>query len=161
MNKYMQIADELSKQNLLTNNGGPFGAVVVKDGIIVGTGNNHVLGNNDPTAHAEIMAIRNACKELNTYDLSGCELYTSCYPCPMCLSAIIWANIKKIYYGNTQKDAADIGFRDDFIYKFIYDIESEHIDSTDNNILNLLSLDREETIKTFNEFKNKKDKTIY
>ena len=121
MNKYMEFADELSKQNLLTNNGGPFGAVVVKNGVIVGTGNNHVLANNDPTAHAEVMAIRNACENLNTYDLTDCELYTSCYPCPQCLSAIIWANIKKVYYGNTKEDAADIGFRDDMIYKYLED----------------------------------------
>ena len=155
MNKYMQIADELSKQNLLTNNGGPFGAVVVKDGVVVGTGNNHVLGNNDPTAHGEIMAIRNACKELNTYDLSSCELYTSCYPCPMCLSAIIWSNIKKVYYGNTKEDAADIGFRDDMIYKYLEDPENH------KEILELEQIDREHTIQAFEEFKNKQDKTIY
>ena len=161
MNKYMQFADELSKQNLLTNNGGPFGAVVVKDGIVIGTGNNHVLRNNDPTAHGEIMAIRNACKELNTYDLSGCELYTSCYPCPMCLSAIIWANIKTIYYGNTQLDAADIGFRDDFIYNYIKDICDNEDHRENNEILKLIPMDRDETIKTFKEFKEKEDKTIY
>jgi len=161
MNKFMQMADELSKQNLLTNNGGPFGAVIVKDDLVVGVGNNHVLKNNDPTAHAEIMAIRDACKNLDTYDLSGCELYTSCYPCPMCLSAIIWANIKKVYYGNTQIDAANIGFRDDFIYDYIYDIQSESINRVDNNILNLISINREETIKTFEKFKEKQDKIIY
>lgn len=161
MNTYMKMADELSKQNLLTNNGGPFGAVVVKDGVVVGTGNNHVLRNNDPTAHGEVMAIRDACKNLNTYDLSGCELYTSCYPCPMCLSAIIWANIKKVYYGNTQIDAANIGFRDDFIYDYIYNIQSESINRTDNDILNLISMDRDETIKTFEKFKEKQDKIIY
>lgn len=155
MNKYMQIADELSKQNLLTNNGGPFGAVVVKDGAVVGIGNNHVLRNNDPTAHGEIMAIRNACKELNTYDLSGCELYTSCYPCPQCLSAIIWSNIKKVYYGNTKEDAADIGFRDDMIYKYLEDPENH------KDILELEQIDRDHTIQAFEEFKNKQDKTIY
>ena len=155
MNKYMQMADELSKQNLLTNNGGPFGAVVVKDGVVVGTGNNHVLRNNDPTAHGEITAIRNACKELNTYDLSGCELYTSCYPCPQCLSAIIWSNIKKVYYGNTKEDAADIGFRDDMIYKYLEDPENH------KDILELEQIDREHTIQAFEEFKNKQDKTIY
>ena len=118
MNKYMEFADELSKQNLLTNNGGPFGAVVVKNGVIVGTGNNHVLANNDPTAHAEVMAIRNACENLNTYDLTDCELYTSCYPCPMCLSAIMWANIHEVYYGTDLEAASKIGLRDDFIYDF-------------------------------------------
>lgn len=158
MNKYMEFADELSKQNLLTNNGGPFGAVVVKNGVIVGTGNNHVLANNDPTAHAEVMAIRNACENLNTYDLTDCELYTSCYPCPMCLSAIIWSNIKTIYYGNTKEDAADIGFRDDMIYKFIQNMNDENSTS---DILKTIPMNRDETIKTFEAFKNKMDKTIY
>lgn len=153
MNKYMEVAKELADENLKTNFGGPFGACVVKDGIIVGRGSNHVLVNNDPTAHAEIMAIRVACKTLNTYDLSGCELYTSCYPCPMCLSAIIWSNIKKVYYGNTKEDAADIGFRDDLIYKYLK--------GESNNLLDLESMDRDETIKSFEEYKNKIDKTIY
>lgn len=159
MNKYMQFADELSKQNLLTNNGGPFGAVIVKDGIVVGTGNNHVLANNDPTAHAEVMAIRNACKNLGTYDLTGCELYTSCYPCPMCLSAIIWSNIKTVYYGNTKEDAADIGFRDDFIYDYLKLLNVN--DDKKDEILKTLPMDREETIKAFKAFQDKLDKTIY
>lgn len=159
MNKYMQIADELAKQNLVTNNGGPFGAVIVKDGTIVGVGNNHVLENNDPTAHGEVMAIRDACKNLNTYDLSGCELYTSCYPCPMCLSAIMWSNIKTVYYGNTKEDAANIGFRDDFIYDYLK-LLSEN-DSRTKKTLDLQPMDREETIKTFNSFEQKLDKTIY
>ena len=119
---------------------------------------NHVLENNDPTAHAEVMAIRDACKNINSYDLSDCELYTSCYPCPMCLAAIIWSNIKKVYYGNTKEDAANIGFRDDFIYDFISKLSENKID---NNILELISMDREETIEEFNKFKNKEDKTIY
>jgi tRNA(Arg) A34 adenosine deaminase TadA len=158
MNKYMQIADELSKQNLLTGNGGPFGAIVVKDGIIVGVGNNRVVGSNDPTAHAEVMAIRNACQNLNTFDLSGCSIVTSCYPCPMCLSAIIWANIKEVYYGNTKEDAADIGFRDDFIYDYL---ESLTAGEPKEDILKLIQMDRDETIKAFEAFKNKTDKTMY
>lgn len=158
MKKYMQMADELARVNLRTNEGGPFGAVIVKDNIVVGFGKNHVLCNNDPTAHAEIMAIRDACARLKTYDLTGCELYTSCYPCPMCLSATIWANIKTIYYGNTKEDAADIGFRDDMIYDFIKNMGDEE---SCNNTLKCIPLDREETIKTFNDFKNKLDKTIY
>lgn len=158
MNKYMQFAKDLSDQNLLTNNGGPFGAVIVKDNIIVGVGNNHVLKNNDPTAHAEVMAIRDACKNLNTYDLTGCVLYTSCYPCPMCLSAIIWANIKTIYYGNTKEDAADIGFRDDFIYNYIYSLKDE---DNKNNTLTTIPMDRDKTIESFNKFKEKLDKIIY
>lgn len=158
MNEYMKIAKELSDENLETNVGGPFGACIVKDGKIIGKGSNHVLSNNDPTAHAEVMAIRDACKNINSYDLSGCELYTSCYPCPMCLSAIIWANIKKVYYGNTKEDAANIGFRDDFIYDFIRKLTDG---SNDNNTLDLECMDREETIKSFERFSNKEDKTIY
>ena len=152
MNEYMKLAKDLADQNLITNVGGPFGAVIVKDGKVVGKGSNCVLENNDPTAHAEIMAIREASQTLNTYDLSGCELYTSCYPCPMCLSAIIWANIKKVYYGNTKEDAANIGFRDDMIYEYI---------KNGGDLLDLENMDREETIKTFEEFNSKDDKTIY
>ena len=153
MNQYMKVANDLALDNLKTNYGGPFGACVVKDGKIIGRGSNHVLCNNDPTAHAEIMAIRDACQNINSYDLSGCEIYTSCFPCPMCLSAIIWSNIKKVYYGNTKEDAANIGFRDDFIYDYIKNMSS--------NILDLVTMDREETIKAFKEFEEKNDKIIY
>ena len=154
MNEYMRVAKELSDDNLVTNVGGPFGACIVKDGKIIGKGSNHVLSNNDPTAHAEIMAIRDACKNIGTYDLSGAVLYTSCYPCPMCLSAIIWANISKVYYGNNREDAKNIGFRDDAIYEFIEN-------KNDNKMLDLECIDRDETIKTFENFLNKSDKTIY
>lgn len=158
MNKYMKIAKDLSDSNLKTNVGGPFGACVVKDGKIIGKGSNHVLSNNDPTAHAEIMAIRNACTNLDSYDLSDCEIYTSCFPCPMCLGAIIWANIKKVYYGNTKEDAANIGFRDEHIYEYIKNLTDKN---KDNGTLKLECIDREETIETFNEFMEKKDKKIY
>ena len=158
MNEYMKIAKELSEENLKTNVGGPFGACIVKDGKIIGKGSNHVLSNNDPTAHAEIMAIREACKNINSYDLNDCELYTSCFPCPMCLSAIIWANIKKVYYGNTKEDAAEIGFRDDFIYDYIKNISNS---DNKNNTLSLEGIDREETIRVFKEFSKKNDKIIY
>lgn len=158
MNKYMKVADELARDNLKTNAGGPFGAVVVKDGKIVGRGSNHVLADNDPTAHGEVMAIRDACKNLDTYDLTGCEIYTSCYPCPMCLSAIIWANIKKVYYGNTKEDAARIGFRDDFIYDFLENLSKE---KPDDETLTLIAMDREETLECFKDFSEKEDKTIY
>lgn len=158
MNKYMKVAKELADKNLETNVGGPFGACVVKEGRIIGKGSNHVLSNNDPTAHAEIMAIRDACNNLNTYDLSDCELFTSCYPCPMCLSAIIWSNIKRVYYGNTKEDAANIGFRDDYIYSYIKNLADK---KDDNNILRFENIDRDETIKSFNEFVNKNDKIIY
>lgn len=157
MNKYMEIANRLSKQNLITNDGGPFGAVIIKDGFVVGVGNNQVLYSNDPTAHAEIVAIRDACEYLETYDLTGCELYTSCYPCPMCLSAIIWSNIKKVYYGNTKEDAEKIGFRDNKIYEFISGIDTDN----KSTILELTQIDRDETIKVFNEYMEKSDKTIY
>ena len=155
MNEYMKIAKELADENLKTNAGGPFGACVVKDGKIIGKGSNHVLAHNDPTAHAEIVAIRDACKNINSYDLSGAELYTSCYPCPMCLSAIIWSNIKNVYYGKTKEDATNIGFRDDLIYNYIKN------DSVDSSILELTCINREETIKTFMEFMEKSDKNIY
>lgn len=153
--EFMLKATSEANNNLQTNEGGPFGAVVVKDDKIVGKGHNRVLINHDPTCHAEIEAIRDACKNLNTHDLTGCTLYTSCYPCPMCLSAIIWANIKKVYYGNTAKDAADIGFRDDFIYKFI---EGK---CSNASVLDLVPQDRDMTIKTFEAFAQKQDKTIY
>ncbi len=158
MNEFMKIAKELANDNLITNNGGPFGACIVKNGIIIGKGSNNVLANNDPTAHAEIIAIRNACKNINSYDLSDCELYTSCYPCPMCLSAIIWSNIKTVYYGNTKEDAANIGFRDDFIYNYIENLSKNN---EDKSILNLIQLDKEKTIEEFDEFKNKNDKIVY
>lgn len=158
MNKYMKIAKELSEENLKTNKGGPFGACIVNNGNIIGKGSNHVLSDNDPTAHAEIIAIRNACKNINSYDLSDCELYTSCYPCPMCLSAIIWSNIKKVYYGNTKEDATNIGFRDDYIYDYIKKLTDNIEDSA---VLSLKCMDREETIETFNKFLEKNDKIIY
>ena len=154
MNKYMEIANDLAKNNLITNAGGPFGACVVKDGEIIGKGSNNVLKNNDPTAHAEVVAIREACQKLNTYDLTGCTMYATCYPCPMCLSAIIWSNIKVVYYGNTKEDADNIGFRDDFIYDYIKNQNKKEI-------LDLKQIDREITIKAFKEFEQKEDKIIY
>ena len=158
MNEYMKIAKELSDENLMTNVGGPFGACIVKDGKIIGKGSNHVLANNDPTAHAEIMAIRDACNNIKSYDLSGAELYTSCYPCPMCLSAIIWSNIKKVYYGNTKEDAEDIGFRDDFIYEYIEKL-SKNIE--DRKVLNLKSLNREDAIEVFKRYQEDSNKIKY
>ena len=153
MNEYMKIAKELSEKNLKTRDGGPFGACIVKDGEVIGKGRNMVLKTNDPTAHAEVAAIRDACKKIGSYDLSGCVLYTSCYPCPMCLSATIWANIKTVYYGNTAKDAAEIGFRDDYIY--------DYMKESDEDVVDLEPLDRDETIKAFIAFDSDKNKTIY
>lgn len=116
--EFMARAIYLS-QNSVENAGGPFGAVVVKDGAIVAEGSNAVTKDNDPTAHAEVMAIRNACKALNTFDLSGCVIYTSCEPCPMCLSAMYWARISRYYYACTKDDAKEIDFDDSFIYEEI------------------------------------------
>jgi tRNA(Arg) A34 adenosine deaminase TadA len=113
---FMQEALRLSLEMMRAGKGGPFGAVVVKDGHIIGRGCNQVTSTNDPTAHAEIVAIRDACRQLGSFRLDGCELYASCEPCPMCLSAIYWARIAKIFYSATRKDAAAAGFRDDFIY---------------------------------------------
>jgi guanine deaminase len=115
--KFMQMAIDLSVYNVKEGQGGPFGAVIVKDGMVLARSANKVVPNNDPTAHAEVSAIRLACQELGTFSLAGCEIYTSCEPCPMCLGAIYWARIDKIYYANTKKDAADIGFDDHFIYE--------------------------------------------
>jgi len=112
----MQEAINLSIENVKSGNGGPFGAVVVKDGVIIARGANSVTSTNDPTAHAEVVAIRNACKELGSFQLDGCEIYTSCEPCPMCLGAIYWARPDKMYYANTKADAAEIAFDDQFIY---------------------------------------------
>jgi guanine deaminase len=114
--KFMKMAIQLSEKNVLESIGGPFGAVIVKDGKAIAKSANKVTTTNDPTAHAEVAAIRIACKRLKTFDLSGCIIYTSCEPCPMCLSAVYWAKIETIYYANTKKDAQDIGFSDKFIY---------------------------------------------
>lgn len=115
--EFMRIAIALSIENVSENIGGPFGAVVVKDGKLIAKSANKVTTTNDPTAHAEVSAIRLACQELNTFDLNGCIIYTSCEPCPMCLGAIYWSRIKTIYYANTKADAAHIGFDDQFIYE--------------------------------------------
>src|ERR1700737_4143796 len=115
-NPFMARAIQLSLDNIRSGRGGPFGAVVVKDGTIVAEGTNQVTSTNDPTAHAEVLAIREACKKLHVFELLDCELYTSCEPCPMCLGAIYWARISRIYFANTAEDAAGIGFDDSFIY---------------------------------------------
>ena len=153
MNKFMNIAKQNAERGIKEKEGGPFGAVIVdKDEKIIANGNNQVLKQNDPTAHAEMVAIRNACKKLGKYDLSGYTLYTSCEPRPMCLSAIIWSNIKEVYYGCTKKDAGEIGFRDDAIY--------DYLKGENNDLINLEEMDRDECIKTFEEYK-KQDGVIY
>lgn len=113
---HMRRAIALSMQMMRSNRGGPFGAVIVKDGKVIAEGGNEVISTNDPTAHAEITAVRRACQALQTFDLSGCEIYTNCEPCPMCLGAIYWARISRIYYANDRHDAARVGFRDDQLY---------------------------------------------
>ncbi|HWH72346.1 MAG TPA: nucleoside deaminase [Candidatus Sulfotelmatobacter sp.] len=115
--EFMREAIRLSLRMMRRGKGGPFGAVVVKDNVIVGRGWNRVTSSNDPTAHAEIIAIRAACRRLKTFQLTACDLYTSCEPCPMCLSAIYWARLRKVYYGNTRQDAAKIAFDDEFLYR--------------------------------------------
>ena len=149
----MKRAIELSVENI-KNGGGPFGAVIVKDGKIISEGTNRVTVDNDPTAHAEVSAIRQAAQKLNTFDLSGCEIYTSCEPCPMCLSAIYWAHLDKIYFGNTQTDAKNIGFDDSFIYN---ELELNPVDRK----IAMESLLPEESILAFEAWKNKEDKIRY
>jgi len=117
--KFMREAIRLSMENVQSGNGGPFGTVIVKNGKIIATGVNEVTKSNDPTAHAEMIAIRNACDKLNSFQLDGCDIYCSCEPCPMCLGAIYWARPKSIYFANSKKDAAEINFDDNFIYQEI------------------------------------------
>lgn len=113
----MQQAIRLATENVLHGRGGPFGAVVVKEGAVVGTGTNQVTASNDPTAHAEVVAIRNACQALGTFQLTGCDVYTSCEPCPMCLAALYWSRCRAIFYGNNAADAAQAGFDDSYLYE--------------------------------------------
>jgi tRNA(Arg) A34 adenosine deaminase TadA len=150
----MKKAIECAEYSMNNNYGGPFGVVITKNGEIISEGFNNVTSSNDPTAHAEITAIRNACKKLNTFDLSGCELYTSCEPCPMCLAAIYWAKIDKIYYGNTKEDAASINFNDDFIYK-------EFSKNKTERSIPMEQIGRKESIKTFDKWLKKQDKIEY
>lgn len=151
---FMEKAVELSLENMRAGKGGPFGAIIVRQGKIVGTGANHVTSDNDPTAHAEVVAIRDACKNLGTFQLDDCEIYTSCEPCPMCLAAIYWARPKAIYYANTRKDAADIGFDDDFLYE-------ELKRNLEERSLPIHQLDKSNALKVFDERKRKTDKIEY
>ena len=153
MNKFMQKAKNNAQEGISKKEGGPFGAIILdKEGNIISNGNNKVIKNTDPTVHAEIIAIREACKKLKTYDLSEYILYTSCEPCPMCLSAIIWANIKQVYYGCTKKDAGEIGFRDDMIY--------EYLKGKNKDLIKLEELDREDCLEVFKKYKEENG-TIY
>ncbi len=150
----MRAAIRLSISKMRAGCGGPFGAVVVKDGKIVGRGWNQVTSTNDPTAHAEMVAIRDACKRLKTFMLKGCDLYTSCEPCPMCLAAIYWSHLRKVYFGNTRKDAAKIAFDDDFIYEQVA-LPIHH------RKLVMKELLRDEALAAFKEWSAKTDKVPY
>ena len=152
--KFMREAIRLSIWEMRRGHGGPFGAVVVRGGKIVGRGCNRVTSANDPTAHAEVVAIRAACKRLRTHQLDDCELYTSCEPCPMCLSAIYWARVKHVYYANTRKDAAEIGFDDDFIYR-------EVALPIRRRKLRMKQFMREEALGAFAEWQRKPDRIPY
>ncbi len=147
MNEYMQAAAEQARAGIRAGHGGPFGCVIVCGGRIVGKGHNEVLKQKDPTCHGEIMAIHDACKALDTFDLSGCELYTTAEPCPMCFGAILWANIGKIYYGCNISDTEKIGFRDKLFYNTAMDRAEE--------------LDREECLEIFEEYSKIKNKIMY
>jgi guanine deaminase len=152
--KFMMEAISLSKKAIENNEGGPFGCVVVKNDKIIGRGNNKVIAENDPTAHAEVMAIRDACKNLGTFQLEGCEVYSSCEPCPMCLGAIYWARPKAVYYANTRDDAASVGFDDSMIY-------DEIKCNTEERKIPLINLCHQDAFTVFESWASKNDKTLY
>lgn len=149
-NHFMQIAIDAARKGIQAGHGGPFGCVIVKDDMVVGIGHNRVVETNDVTAHGEMVALRNACKILNTFDLTGCELYTTGYPCPMCMSAIKWANIKKVYYGCNTTDTEQIGFRDKLFEE-----------TDDNKLVTLVECEREECLKLYEQYINKTNKINY
>tara|TARA_B100000686_G_C15803728_1_gene485518 strand:+ start:33 stop:497 length:465 start_codon:yes stop_codon:yes gene_type:complete len=151
--EFMKRAIKLSLESV-NKNGGPFGCIIVKENKIVAEGFNKVTSSNDPTAHGEIVAIREACKNLNTFTLAGCELYSSCEPCPMCLSAIYWARIGKIYYANTRDDAKKIDFDDSLIY-------SEFNKNINERKIPMVQIMRDEALKAFELWDKKKDKVKY
>lgn len=152
--RFMQRAIELAREGIDGNEGGPFGCVVVRDGEIIGEGNNRVTSANDPTAHAEIIAIREACRSLNSFQLDGCSIYTSCEPCPMCLGAIYWARPAKVFYACTRDDAAKIGFDDAFIY-------AELGKDNGHRSLPIEGMMRNEALDVFNKWSTKTDKIEY
>lgn len=151
--KYMDMAAQLSYDNIDAG-GGPFGAVIVRDDEVVATGVNSVTLDDDPTAHAEVNAIRHACRKLKSFRLTGCTVYSSCEPCPMCLSALYWAGVKKIYFGNTKEDAAAIDFSDNFIYE-------ELAKEREKRELTAIHMDNSETIKAFQKWAQTADKVKY
>lgn len=152
--KFMKMAIDLSRSGMVQGKGGPFGCVIVKDGKLVGQGCNSVLDTNDPTAHAEVVAIRDACKNLGSFQLEGCYLYTSCEPCPMCLGAIYWARPERVFFANTKKDAAAIGFDDQFIYE---ELELP----LDKRKIPFSQLSKEAAKKVFKEWELLDNKSLY
>ena len=151
MNRYMRMAINEAKKGILNGHGGPFGAVIVKDGVVVGKGHNQVIKNQDPTCHGEVMAIHKACKNIGSFDLSGCEIYTTGEPCPMCLGAILWANIGKVYYGCNIIDTEKIGFRDNKFYSMTKEEKDEFIKE----------LDRKQCLKLYDLYMSLDDKEEY
>ena len=152
--KFLERAIELSARGMQNLKGGPFGCVIVKDGKIIGEGSNEVTATNDPTAHAEVVAIRNACKNLNSFQLDGCDVYASCEPCPMCLGAIYWARPRRVFFANTKEDAAAINFDDQFIY--------DEIDKTGKQrTIEFIHQPHAAAIKVFEEWKKMDNKTVY
>ena len=151
MNKFMKQAIQEAKKGISCGHGGPFGAVIVKDGKIISRGHNQVIYKNDPTCHGEIVAIRKACKKLNTFNLEGCEIYTTGYPCPMCFCAILWANINKVYYGCNTTDTQIIGFRDKEFEQQIPELKSKICEE----------MNRKECLNLYKEYKSIKTKTTY
>jgi guanine deaminase len=154
MNPFMRRAIDLSIDNVRSGQGGPFAALVVREGKILAEGTNRVTSLNDPTAHAEVVAIREACRILGSFELSGCEIYASCEPCPMCLGAIYWARPARVYFAGTRKDAAEAGFDDDFVYQEIQLPIAERK-------IPMIPLMREQALEAFEEWKRKPDKVPY
>lgn len=151
MNRFMRMAITEAKKGILNGHGGPFGTVIVKDGVVIAKGHNQVIKNQDPTCHGEIMAIHKACKKLGTFDLSGCELYTTGEPCPMCLGAILWANIDRVYFGCNIIDTEKIGFRDNKFYSMTQEQKDEFIKE----------LDRKQCLKLYDLYMSLDDKEEY
>ena len=153
-NPFMARAIQLSMDNVLSGRGGPFGAVVVRNGTIIAEAANQVTSTNDPTAHAEVLAIREACRKLGVFDLEGCEIYTSCEPCPMCLGAIYWARLSRIYFANADADASRIGFDDSLIYRELAQPHSQRK-------IPMIQMMREEALVGFRAWQEKSDKIVY
>ncbi len=154
MNKFMQAAIEEARQGFNRDHGGPFGAAIVKDGVVIASGHNEVLKTNDPTAHAEIVAIRKACALLESYDLSACEIYSTSEPCPMCFSAIHWSRLKRLYWGTSRDDVAAIGFDDSLIYDILRG--KAQVDQ-----LEIVNADRNSCLGLLQEWDAKPDKVLY